>query len=190
MFSFRKWQFSPAATYYRSIQQVLSMSHDTESFSFQDWQDAMNVADNPVENKMRRDWLGHWLRQHLDGYEPKDDSDQWEFLAHYADQTFLDCLALHHRAPVATLVSGRFRVNENAGWGVPARALVGAFHGNEGFEAHFQRWLQSQRNRGIDLKQQLLSTYCHGGEEELRAFAMPGFDLPKSSDRPRKSPRP
>ncbi len=145
-----------------------------EHFSYSDWTDKMDVGANPVENKIRRDWLSSVLRTQLHGYEPNDSVDEGEFLDHYADGLFMDCLALNARSPFATLVAGKFAVPLNAGWAIGAREFGNIFNDARSTLAlKFAQWLQAQPAAGDVLKEQLLGIYCNGvdaahGESLLR----------------------
>lgn len=140
----------------------------TESnFSYSTWTDATDAGSNPVENKIRRDWLSKVLFDQLDGFEPRNDSDEWEYLDHYADPLFTDCLALSQESPLASIVAGRFKVQRDAGWAVNALAFGNVFNdARTTLAIKFAQWLKDQPSCGDVLKGQLLDIYCNASNTE------------------------
>lgn len=146
---------------------MLDSTSIKSDFSYQTWKDAIDVSANPVENKIRRDWLSEVLFDQLDGYEPRDDSDEWEYLDHYADPLFTDCLALSQESPLASIVAGRIKVQPDAGWAVNALAFGNVFNNARTTLAiKFAQWLKDQPSCGEVLKEQLLDIYCNASNAE------------------------
>lgn len=128
----------------------------------------MNVESNPVENKIRRDWLSKVLVDQLDGYEPKMDSEECEYLNHYADKIFVECLNLSYKSPLSSIVSGRIQVARDAGWAVNAMAFGNIFNdAHTALAIKFSQWLKEQPSAGEVLKDQLLGIYCNAPNEDV-----------------------
>lgn len=140
-------------------------------FDYQAWQDGMDVGANPVENKLRRDWLSKVLVAQIDGYEPQENVEEWEFLGNYADALFLECRSLVDDHPITSNVDGRLTVHSDAGWQVREKAFGNLFNDHTtALAAGFSAWLQGLEGGGESLRQQLLEVYCNQGDAALNSF--------------------
>lgn len=164
---------------------------DPAEFSYAAWQDAMDVAANPVENKIRRDWLSHLLVEQLDRYAPSQNIDELEFLQFYADDIFVKCLALVEHNPVANTVGDRLQVKPDAGWHVREQEFASLFNDSgSAFAQRFKFWLADQGRSGSELKEQLLEVYCNQGERALKDFPIGSLaQQPATATEPWQKPK-
>lgn len=155
--------------------------NDSESkFSFAKWQDESDVASNPVEMKIRKDWLSLVLFDNLDGYKISDDDvDEFEFLDHYADRFFVECLNLARRNPIAINVNGHLQVKNKSGWFIEKNQFADIFNDKENvFTKHFSQWLNHQDDNGSNIMVELLSVYCNQGEDSLKNSKLTSLNAP------------
>ena len=130
------------------------------------WIKGADLIADPIENKLRRDWLSELLCEQLDGLRMKDDVAEWEYLANYADKIFVECVDLLKNNPIAKIENGVVSINREAGWSVRDSSFSKLFeYPKTACAALFEQWLESG---GEEVRACLLGIFCNKGAKSLR----------------------
>lgn len=135
---------------------------------------------NPVDVAMLRIWFSELAGKHLQGCRPMCGSDDWEYLAHYADWDFKGIYGFFSAAGRAE-GSEPLNVGAVSGWTFKEKDLEWFVFGDKAWAGAFEEWKGAREQA----EQSLVAAYCEGGQKELDAAAQ---EMARASRDPGQAP--